>query len=141
MTTTIVRICIPRYKQTILSHYIPSKRLQNTSIGMYINILKYVYILWHLRLRTCIYFYYMLSPKKMCEKMFSYISTYTNSIYMLSTIVNTQINTKKNKTLFCLFFRYMRVFDTTPTKWPFLEINKSTCVTMATRHTRVLYYT
>jgi hypothetical protein len=41
------------------------------------------------RLGTCIYFYYMLSPKKMCDKMFSNISTYTNSIYMLSTIVNT----------------------------------------------------
>jgi hypothetical protein len=56
-----------------------------------------------LRLRTCIYFYYMLSPKKMCDKMFSNISTYTNSIYILSTIVNTQKNTKKTMFLRLVF--------------------------------------
>jgi hypothetical protein len=56
-----------------------------------------------LRLRTCIYFYYMLSPKKMCDKMFSNISIYTNSIYMLSTIVNTQKNTKKTMFLRLVF--------------------------------------
>jgi hypothetical protein len=66
-----------------------------------------------LRLRTCIYVYYMLSPKKMRDKMFSNNSTYTNSIYMLSTIVNTHKNTKKTMSRAACFFA-MCVFLTQP---------------------------
>jgi hypothetical protein len=67
----------------------------------------------HLRLRTCIYVYYMLSYKNMCDKMFSNISTYTNSIYILSTIVNTQQNTKKTMSCAACFLA-MCVFLTQP---------------------------